>query len=198
MWPLTDLATGQKKAGQDLKAQPKLHLWNGSPNVLGIPPAVWTPYLVLVRGDFEMFSYLSTHWLFLLVNKHLVPEYSPDPRSHEYHDWGDRLTLSSCVSCRYINSNLCTSDSISLLGVCFLFCKVRMVTSLQIIEWLWSSNEIMYAQMLSKSKKLTYKCIFSPVVVVHESSTGPTGFSDLQHAEDHRVPAVSTWASLAG
>ena len=50
----------------------------------------------------------------------------------------------------------------------------------------------MYAQMLSKSKELTYKCIFSPVVVVHEHSTEPTGFAVLQHAEDQRMLAVST------
>ena len=44
---------------------------------------------------------------------------------------------------------------ISLPWVCFLFCKVRIVPSLQITEWLWSSNETMYAQMLSKSKELS-------------------------------------------
>jgi len=59
-----------------------------------------------------------------------------DLKSHEYCDWGDKVPVPA-VSVADVQIHISAIQAvISLPRVCFLFCKVRIVPSLQITEWL--------------------------------------------------------------
>lgn len=50
--------------------------------------------------------------------------------------------------------------------------KVCIVSSLQITQWPWSSNETMYARTLSGVRKINIQMYISPIAAVHERSHG--------------------------
>lgn len=85
--------------------------------------------------DTPLLTHKLTSLLLLLCNKDLMPACLLALRSHGYRDWGDGGHSQLCLLHKHkLKCVSCILAFISLLWICWLFCTVRIVPSLQIAE----------------------------------------------------------------
>lgn len=116
----------EKRLGRILKCSLTLTCLQGCQFLLSWELWLWD-VLLFIHSFFLSF-------FFCVISKYLILDCLLNPKSHEYHEWGDEVHSQLSLSC--MNSNVCNSSSHFTPPSCFLFCTVRTVSSLQITDWL--------------------------------------------------------------